>query len=60
MTDFCTQTNNREKRREIYQRRKLNWLRLFRDGLERRLAAVNATIITLENQIERDSNTENT
>tara|TARA_Y100001968_G_scaffold120578_1_gene109789 strand:+ start:1474 stop:1656 length:183 start_codon:yes stop_codon:yes gene_type:complete len=54
MSDFCFKTSTREKRRQIFQKRKLEMLSLFRDGLERKLAAVNASINTLENQISRD------
>ena len=54
MTDFCFKTTTREKRRQIFQERKLEILSLLRDGLERKLAAVNASINTLENQISRD------
>jgi hypothetical protein len=32
-------------------------LRFWRDGLERQLAAVNASLATLEGQISRDSET---
>lgn len=38
-----------------HQERKLRMLQFWRDGVERQLAAVNATISTLEQQIERDA-----
>lgn len=37
-----------------HKERKLSSLRFWRDGLERQLAALNAAIATLEQQIERD------
>ena len=45
---------NSERRKKI-QIRKMNILIFIRDGIERRLAAINASIDTLNNQIERDS-----
>lgn len=41
--------------REQHQKRKLEMLQFWRDGLERQLAAINASISTLEGQISRDS-----
>lgn len=38
-----------------HQERKLRMLRFWRDGVERQLAAVNASISTLEQQMQRDS-----
>ena len=40
--------------RRRYQERKLRLLSFWRDGLERKLAAVNAAMATLEQQMERD------
>jgi hypothetical protein len=37
-----------------HQQRKLTMLRFWRDGLERQLAAVEASISTLQQQIQRD------
>lgn len=37
-----------------HQQRKQRLLRHWRDGLERQLAAVNAALLTLEQQMERD------
>ena len=47
---FTTSDNTRQK----YQQRRLTLLRYWRDALERRIAAVNASINTLEQQIKRD------
>tara|TARA_Y100001968_G_C19200030_1_gene639479 strand:+ start:165 stop:359 length:195 start_codon:yes stop_codon:yes gene_type:complete len=58
MSDFCFKTSTSEQRRQIFQKRKLEMLSLFRDGLERRLAAVKASISTLEEQISRNKNSE--
>lgn len=44
--------------RQAHQSRKLEMLRFWRDGLERQLAALNASIKTLEGQIERDSHSD--
>lgn len=41
-------------RHRRYQERKLRMLTFWRDGLERQLAAVNAAMATLEQQMERD------
>jgi len=38
-----------------HQERKLRMLQYWRDGVERQLAAVNASISTLEIQMERDA-----
>tara|TARA_Y100001968_G_C19362919_1_gene720805 strand:- start:302 stop:460 length:159 start_codon:yes stop_codon:yes gene_type:complete len=43
------------ERKRKFQKRRLNLLILIRDGLERRLAGLNASIDTLNQQIERDS-----
>jgi hypothetical protein len=40
--------------RRRHQERKLRLLMAWRDGLERQLAAVNASMATLERQMERD------
>ena len=48
----CLNSVTPEKRREMFQKRKLELLVLFRDSLERRLAAVNASIDTLKSQME--------
>ncbi len=46
-------------RRNKIHKRKLEFLKFVRDSLERRLAAVNASIVTLENQIKRDESINN-
>lgn len=38
-----------------HQERKLRMLQFWRDGVERQLAAVNAAISTLEQQMQRDA-----
>ena len=38
-----------------FQQRKLHMLKGWRDAVERQLAAANAAIATLEQQIERDA-----
>ena len=39
-----------------HQERKMRMLTFWRDGVERQLAAINASISTLQQQIERDAN----
>jgi len=39
-----------------HQERKLRMLTFWRDGVERQLAAINASISTLQQQMERDAN----
>ena len=51
MQDSCEQSN----RKILFQKKILTFYKHMRDRLERRLSAVNATIETLTEQIERDS-----
>jgi len=39
-----------------HQERKMRMLTFWRDGVERQLAAINASISTHQQQIERDAN----
>jgi|UniRef100_UPI004048D7F1 hypothetical protein len=39
-----------------HQERKMRMLTFWRDGVERQLAAINASISTLQQQIEREAN----
>lgn len=41
-----------------HQQRKLTMLRFWRDGLERQLAAIDASISTLQQQMQRDGGAE--
>mgnify|MGYP001186680381 FL=1 len=43
--------------KKSFQKRRLNLLIFIRDGIERRLAGINASIDTLNQQIERDTPT---
>ncbi|MEI6828364.1 MAG: sigma factor SigF [Synechococcaceae cyanobacterium ELA445] len=43
-----------QERRRRHQQRKLRTLTFWRDGLERQLAALQAAISTLEQQMARD------
>ena len=47
------------ERKQRFQKKRLNLLVFIREGLERRLAAVNASIDTLKEQIERDISVDN-
>jgi len=51
---LCTASSGSDWR-QLHQKRKLEMLQFWRDGLERQLAAINASISTLEGQISRDS-----
>ena len=54
---LCSSTSGADWRQQ-HQKRKLEMLRFWRDGLERQLAAINASIQTLEGQIDRDSSSQ--
>jgi len=54
----CTSDGCEGGGRRAYQHRKLRMLTGWRDALERQLAAVNAAISTLEQQIQRDTASE--
>ena len=56
ITENCTNYLNNADRRVKIHKRKLEMLKFFRDTLERRISAVNASIETLQRQIERDQN----
>ena len=55
--ESCSSNSDKTSRRKRFQSRKLEMLRFFRDSLERRLSAIDASISTLESQIERDKTT---
>ena len=43
-----------KEKKSYYQNKKLNMLNYIKDSLERKIAAVSASIEVLENQIKRD------
>lgn len=49
----CTSPEDGDSQRRRHQQRKLQMLTFWRDGAERQLAALNAAISTLEQQIQR-------
>ncbi len=51
--------NDFAEKRKRYQIRKLHMLTLYRDSMERRVAALNASIGTLEEQINRADQSDN-
>ncbi len=51
---LCSSASSSDWRKH-HQSRKLEMLRFWRDGVERQLAAINASISTLEDQIARDT-----
>ena len=54
ITDFCSSNDTATKRRKNYNNKKLEVMKFYRDSLERRIAAINASIDTLDHQINRD------
>ena len=50
----CCGTDDGDAYRRRHQQRKLQMLTFWRDGAERQLAALNAAISTLEQQIQRN------
>jgi hypothetical protein len=50
----CSPSEDGLSARRRYQDRKLRMLSFWRDGLERQIAAINASISTLEQQMRRD------
>ena len=52
----CVTDDNGASGMRRHQERKMRMLTFWRDGLERQLAAINASISTLQQQIERDAN----
>ena len=52
----CTSSTDMAGMKRQHQRRKHAMLSMWRDGVERQLAALNAAIDTLEQQINRSSN----
>jgi hypothetical protein len=51
----CSDRATSEQFRRRHQERKLQTLTFWRDGLERQLAALNAAISTLEQQMNRSA-----
>ena len=54
--EICSTNDSAKKRRHSVHKRKLELLQFYRDSLERRIAAITASIETLQSQIERDIN----
>ncbi len=50
----CCGVDDGDSQRRRHQQRKLQMLTFWRDGAERQLAALNAAISTLEQQIQRN------
>lgn len=51
---YCSGSESGASALRRYQDRKLRLLSFWRDGIERQLAAMNAAISTLEQQMHRD------
>ena len=56
---YCNFKSSKEQK-TYFQKKKLEMLNYFKDSLERKIAAVNASIEVLKNQIERDNDQEMT
>ena len=54
ISESCMTDSNANKRRLYFNRKKLEMLTIYRDSIERRLSALNASIDTLSQQIKRD------
>ena len=52
-TESCINTDSSTNRRKALYRKKLNLLIFIKDTLERRIASLNASISTLQQQIDR-------
>ena len=58
LTPFCCcSTTDHASQRRQHQERKLSMLRFWRDAAERQVAALNAAIQTLQEQMDRDAQT---
>ncbi len=53
MGQYCSPYSDSKSRKERFQKRKLGILEYYRDSLERRLSAINASIKTLKQQMEK-------
>jgi len=51
----CSPSTDHTGLRRQHQERKLSMLQFWRDGAERQLAALNAAIKTLQEQMDRDA-----
>ena len=51
----CNGSSDHQQRRRQHQERKVAMVMYWRDGSERQLAALNATIGTLHDQMQRDA-----
>ena len=58
ISEFCSSNDTAHKRKRNYQNKKLEILNLYKDSLERRIAAISSSIQVLEQQIERDNKIE--
>ena len=57
--NFCESSKNWSERKKFFQERKLNFLISVKESYERKLAAITASILKLEEQINSNStNTE--
>ena len=59
ITEICNSNVSPKKRRQYVHKRKLEMMTFYRDSLERRISALNASIKTLEEQIIRDDDNSN-
>ena len=55
ISQICAPNLDRKERRRLFNEKKLEVLSIYKDSLERRIAAISASIDTLEQQISRDA-----
>ncbi len=53
--NFCTSSQDWSERKNFFQARKLNFLVSVKESYERKLAAINASISKLEEQMNTNS-----
>ncbi len=53
-SEICSSIDTAKKRRYFFNKKKLEALQFYRDSLERRIAAINASIDTIQLQLKRD------
>ena len=58
-SNSCSSIDTAKKRRHFFNKKKLEALEFYRDSLESRIAAINASIDIIKIQLTRDIETEN-
>ncbi len=58
ISDICSSNDSAKKRRYSFNKKKLEVLQFYKDSLERRIAALEASISIILEQLERDKEEE--